>query len=497
MKIASSFVLWTLACASAAQQVSNSYSSKKRLVEPQQLISDISKRNLLDHAKKFVDFSKLSNGTRAFGTAGYNATIDYIRKELLKTGYYNIELQTFPFLYSTGSSTFSSNGTNYPANWFTYGPAGDVEAPVIHINNQGCNVTDYPTTVPGSIALILRGSCDFGLKAALAGAAGAVGVVIFNNVAGPINGGTFNLPTRPEGPYVPTAGISDADGQAISDILSSGGEVIGSIHSEALNENRYSSNLLATSKSGNQNNIVMAGAHSDSVPAGPGINDNGSGSIGILEVALQLSKYETKQAVRFGFWTAEESGLVGSSQYVTSLTTAQNQKIALYLNFDMIASPNYGHFIYDGDGSQFNITGPAGSDKIEKTFQDYFKSIKYPSGSAAFNGRSDYGPFLTGGIPAGGMNTGAEGIKTEEQVALWGGQAGVAYDKCYHQACDGIDNLAVDAFERNAKGIAYAVATYARSIDNIPRARNATVAAKLASQLDSNSGSCDHAAVAM
>lgn len=147
-----------------------------------------------------------------------------------------------------------------------------------------------------------------------------------------------------------------------------------------------------------------------------GINDNGSGSIGILEVALQLANFKTNQAVRFAFWTAEEPGLVGSTHYVTALTAQENEKIALYLNFDMIASPNYGHFIYDGDGSQFNISGPVGSDKIEHVFQDYFKSINVVGGSAAFTGRSDYGPFLTAGIPSGGMNTGAEGIKTAQEA---------------------------------------------------------------------------------
>lgn len=138
----------------------------------------------------------------------------------------------------------------------------------------------------------------------------------------------------------------------------------------------------------------------------------------VLEIALRLPAFNVKQAVRFGFWTAEEFGLVGSEYYITNLPEEERAKIALYLNFDMVASPNYGLFVYDGDGSAFNTTGPAGSDHIEKTFVDFFDKNRLKSAPTAFNGRSDYGPFLDVGIPAGGLFTGAEGIKTEEE-AQW------------------------------------------------------------------------------
>ena len=129
----------------------------------------------------------------------------------------------------------------------------------------------------------------------------------------------------------------------------------------------------------------------------------------VLDIALRLPLFSVKNAVRFGFWTAEEFGLVGSEYYVNSLTPEESQKIALYLNFDMVASPNFGYLIYDGDGSAFNLTGPAGSDHIEKTFEDWFKSKRLTSAPTEFSGRSDYGPFLDAGIPAGGLFTGAEG----------------------------------------------------------------------------------------
>ena len=140
--------------------------------------------------------------------------------------------------------------------------------------------------------------------------------------------------------------------------------------------------------------------------------------MGLLEVALLLAKYNVTNAVRFAFWTAEEFGLVGSTHYVTSLGDAERKDIALYLNFDMIASPNAGYFILDGDGSAFNNSGPVGSDHIERTFEKFFSEHKLISAPSAFTGRSDYGPFLTVGIPSGGLFTGSDGIMTEEQ-AKW------------------------------------------------------------------------------
>ncbi|TFK35302.1 hypothetical protein BDQ12DRAFT_320095 [Crucibulum laeve] len=441
------------------------------LVTSTELRRTISSRALLDHANKFVGFSKLSDGTRAFGSKGHNASVDYIKKSLDKTGYYDTQLQTFSYLFSEGTAQFSAGGVSYTTGWFTYGPAGLVEAPIVVVNDLGCVLEDYPATVVGSIALIKRGSCEFGLKVALAGAAGAAGAIIYNNVDGAVTGGTLSQITRPDvGPYVPIGSISGVDGNALVTRISAGELVIGNLDVDAVNEDRFTSNVLATSKGGDKNNLVFAGGHTDSVPAGPGINDDGSGTIGLLEIALQLPKWSVKNAVRFGFWTAEEYGLVGSEHYVASLSEAERAKVALYLNFDMIASPNYGYFIYDGDGSAFNLTGPPGSEHIEKVFEDYFKSQKITSGPTQFNGRSDYGPFLDVGIPAGGLFTGAEGVKTAEQAAWWGGQADVAYDVCYHKGCDGISNLNVKAFVENTKAAAHSIATYARSLAGIPRA---------------------------
>ena len=202
---------------------------------------------------------------------------------------------------------------------------------------------------------------------------------------------------------------------------------------------------------------------------GPGINDNGSGSIALLEIAKELSKFTVNNAIRFIWFSAEEFGLLGSEFYVASLSQAERNKIRLYLNFDMIASPNFIYGIYDGDGSAFNKSGPPGSAEAENLFQDYFTNEARLNWTATdFSGRSDYGPFLEAGIASGGLFTGAEGAKTPAEQALFGGQAGVAYDVNYHKAGDNVSNLNVGAFIQNAKAIAHAVATYARSFESLP-----------------------------
>jgi Zn-dependent M28 family amino/carboxypeptidase len=151
---------------------------------------------------------------------------------------------------------------------------------------------------------------------------------------------------------------------------------------------------------------------------------------------------------------------------VANLPDADLAKIRLYLNFDMIGSPNYYFGVYDGDESTFDqIDGfvPAGSADIEQTFEDYYDLVGLPYEDTAFSGRSDYRAFIEVGIPSGGLFTGAEDLKSPEQVARYGGTAGVQADPCYHQACDTFDNVNLFALERNSDSVAYSTLTYALS----------------------------------
>ncbi|KAJ3513201.1 hypothetical protein NMY22_g15111 [Coprinellus aureogranulatus] len=338
MKLSTSFIFTALSISAAyayPQKDARAASLEEPLVDSALLQESTSKDALLEHARRLFEFSQLSNGTRAFGTEGHNATVKYIKEALDATGYYDTELQSFVSSSSRGMTVFTANDENIESEYLVDAPAGDVNALLAPIANFGCELTDYPgTEVEGKIVLISRGNCEFGLKVALAGTAKAAGVIIYNNVPGPLNGG-LGAPRPDVGPYVPAAAISQDLGQALITRISSGATVTGNLHVEVEVTSRYSSNVIATTKSGDKTNIVMAGAHTDSVPEGPGINDNGSGTITILDIALRLARYSVQNAVRFGFWTAEEIGLVGSDHYVAQLPAEEAQKIALYLNFDM------------------------------------------------------------------------------------------------------------------------------------------------------------------
>lgn len=235
-------------------------------------------------------------------------------------------------------------------------------------------------------------------------------------------------------------------------------------------------NVIAETRGGRSDRVVTVGAHLDSVAEGPGINDNGSGSAGLLEVALKLAEEGANKKgkgpankVRFGWWSAEELGLLGSEHYVAQLSEKQKKDIALYLNFDMIASPNPVQFVYDGDDSDRTGAGagPAGSDRIEALINGFLDKKGKPHEGSDFDGRSDYGPFIANGIPAGGTFTGAEGVKTAEQAARHGGTAGAPYDPNYHGAGDTLKNVDLKVFDTNLDVIAYAVGTYAGSLRSL------------------------------
>jgi Zn-dependent M28 family amino/carboxypeptidase len=212
----------------------------------------------------------------------------------------------------------------------------------------------------------------------------------------------------------------------------------------------------------------MVGAHLDSVPAGPGINDNGTGTAAVLETALQLGDSpQVTNAVRFAFWGAEEEGLLGSFAYLDALKPEERLDIAMYLNFDMLGSPNAGHFVYDGDDSEHagEPAGPEGSAAIERTLTSYLLSRGFDPRATDLDGRSDYSGFLDHGIPVGGTDTGAERTKTDSEVQLWGGTAGQPYDPNYHGPGDTSASVNRDVLTIEAAAVADAVTRYALAID--------------------------------
>ena len=314
---------------------------------------------------------------------------------------------------------------------------------IVLVDNDGCDASDYPAEVKGSIALIKRGACSFGAKSEKAGQAGAIAAIIYNNEKGDVHG-TLGTPT-PD--HVATFGISEKYGEKVAKQLKDGEKVDAIVYIDGEVRTIMTSNIVAQTSGGDQDNCVMLGGHSDSVPEGPGINDDGSGSISVLEVALRLTDYSVNNCVRFAWWAAEEEGLLGSDFYVASLSEEENKKIRLFMDYDMMGSPNYAYQVYNAS----NEVNPVGSGDLKQLYIDWYVDQGLNYTLIPFDGRSDYDGFIRGGIPAGGIATGAEGVKTEEEEAMFGGKAGDWYDPCYHQLCDDTSNVDLTAWEVNTK----------------------------------------------
>ncbi|KAL0936876.1 peptidase family M28 [Colletotrichum truncatum] len=439
----------------------------KPYVDSEKLQELITIEDLLAGSQKLQDIADAHEGNRAFGGGGHNATVDWLVEELEKLDYYDVYKQPFTESFAGAKATLSVKGATVDARTLTYTPAGTVSGvPLVNVANLGCEAGDFPAEVSGAVALISRGTCNFAIKATLAKTAGAVAAIIYNNEPGALAG---TLGAASEG-YAPVVGITQDEGKAFAAALTAGEELTLDLNVISIIEDRVNYNVIAETREGDPDNVLMIGGHSDSVFAGPGINDDGSGTVGVLTVAKALTNFKIKNAVRLGFWGAEEYGKLGSYFYVKQLngSEAEISKIRAYLNFDMIASPNPKLAIYDGDGSAFNFSGPAGSDVIEKDFEQFFESKGLGHVPTEFNGRSDYAGFIENGIPSGGLFTGAEGLKTEEEARLFGGEVGVAYDVNYHLIGDDITNLDNDAYLINTKAIAHSVAKYAISWESLP-----------------------------
>jgi Zn-dependent M28 family amino/carboxypeptidase len=415
--------------------------------------------SVLDHLEALQAIADANGGNRAAGLPGYRASVDYVVSQLEAAGY-NPEVQEFPFDFVDDNSqlvrvspsprTFVES-TDFLRNAFTSGtPEGEVTGQLVPVDlvlnapslpantsTSGCEAADFTGFPAGSVALVQRGTCGFALKVLNAQASGAIGVVVMNE-GQEGRTGLVNMSGDATGLTIPAVFTTFEAGLNLAQVPNSTVRV----KVDFTAEERVAYNVIAETKGGDPNNVVMAGAHLDSVQEGPGINDNGSGSAALLETAIQMQKVKPNNQVRFAWWGAEEEGLLGSEFYVNELTQPEQDDIALYLNFDMVASPNYFFGIYDGDDSSgtapATITIPEGSAQIEDVFEKFFANRGLPSSDTEFSGRSDYGPFIAAGVPAGGLFTGAEEVKTAAEVELYGGVAGVAYDPCYHSACDNL-----------------------------------------------------------
>jgi len=443
------------------------------------LLECVTLEGVREHQAALQTIADDNNGVRAAGTPGYDASLEYVVERMTAAGY-NVTLNAFPFVYVALPTLQQTSpiSASYETGAFVGSGYGNAAAAVTPVDlnlvmprdpvTSGCEAADFAGFPAGNIALVQRGTCPFSTKALNAEAAGASAVIIFNQGNTPLREELIIGTLAPFTVGIPVIGASFADGVALAQPGSQAAITL----AEPENITQY--NVIAESKTGDPNNVVMAGAHLDSVQRGPGINDNGSGSAALLEVAEQMAKVNPRNMVRFAWWGAEEAGLVGSTAYVNGLSQAERDRIALYLNFDMVGSPNHVFFIYDGDDSDAtgNGAGPAGSAQIEKTFEAFYNMRGIPFKGTDFSGRSDYGPFINiAGIPSGGLFTGAEGVKTAEEAVLWGGTAGAQYDPCYHLACDTYANNNDYALDVNSDAIAFSILQYAMNTADINAAK--------------------------
>jgi Zn-dependent M28 family amino/carboxypeptidase len=423
---------------------------------------------MVTHLQKLQDIANANSGTRAVGTPGYDASVDYVAGELRGKGF---DVQTPQFelkVFDSEPGTVTIGGANFVARalQYTVGTPG-VTGPLVPArvdDSPGCSPSDYDgLPVTGAVVLVDRGVCPFSQKLSAVTARGAAAMIVADNVDEKTMGGTLGENTDVK---IPVVSVTKADG---AQLRGKSGQVTLTITANV--RNIVARNVIAQTKTGSPENVVMTGAHLDSVPEGPGINDNGSGVAAVLETALQMgSSPDVHNAVRFGFWGAEELGLVGSERYVETLNVEQLRDIALYLNFDMLASPNPGYFTYDGDQSlalgkdESPPRVPEGSAGIERTLVKLLAAAGKTAQDTSFDGRSDYDGFTKAGIPSGGLFAGAEENMTPQQAGLWGGQADKPFDPNYHQATDSLDHIDKTALGIQGSGVGYVVGLYAQDL---------------------------------
>ncbi len=447
----------------------------------------VTSEGVFEHLEAFSAFAAANNGNRLSGTTGYDVAAAYVADKAQAAGY-DVSMQEFQFLFVADRtapvlSQIAPTPTNYvngvDFQTMTYSGSGDVTAPLVAVDllippvggsTSGCEAADFAGFPVGAIALVQRGTCTFRAKVDNAAAAGATAVIIMNEGNTPARSGLLAGTLSPPLAAILAVGTSFALGDSLRNGVTSGptGRTM-RVRVDMIAENRTTTNVIAETPGGDPDNVVVVGAHLDSVSVTAAMNDNGSGSAAILEIAEQMAKVKPRNKVRFIWFGAEEFGLIGSTFYVNSLTAAERESIALMLNFDMLGSPNFVRFVYDGDNSTFpagpggNLAGSPESGIVESVFNHYFAAQGLASAPVALGGNTDYRPFLLAGITIGGLFTGAGGIKTDAEAAIFGGTAGQPYDPCNHLPCDDLDNIDQTVLGEMSDAAAHSVITFAQS----------------------------------
>ncbi|GKT47383.1 putative leucine-rich repeat-containing protein [Colletotrichum spaethianum] len=442
----------------------------KPLVDSASFQEQISKQNLETNLVRLNDIATTNGGNRAFGYAGYDASVDYIWSRISAVEGAKVWKQDFSAVFSSElRANLTVNGEKlviYGLSGSTFTPAAGITAELV-AGPEGvaaCEAASYADLdVNGKIVLVREALCPGyrdGYHAGVmkpAAAAGAEAVVVINDFYLNLTAGT--LGPADDGTYVPTGFVNKYIGDPLKARLDAGETLTATFWEDQFVDSRVTQNVFAETEGGDENNVIVVsnsvtndldsllrtvklGAHLDSVAWGAGINDN--------ELFLALTKYSTNNKIRFAWWGAEERGLIGSRYYVNNLNATESGSILAYLNFDMVSKGYYG--VFDGDGASYGVAAPPGSDVIQELFTAEFIAKGFNVTAARFTNGSDYASFWQVlNKPIGGLHTGT----------------GSAQDPCYHLECDNINNPDLDQLTVNAKTTAHVLSALALDGTNL------------------------------
>jgi hypothetical protein len=395
--------------------------------------------DVVPHLEALQAIADRNGGNRSAGRPGEVETVEAIVQRLEAVGW-RVGRQAVPFPYWEERTPPVVHDLVPGRDVLTVRMSGngDVTARVRAVRGSGCRREHVRGFRRGDVALLRPGGCFFAVAARRLQRAGAR-AVLFSSPSGP----TGLLPSTLVRPVVriPVLTVTTQAGRRLAALRTPV-----RVKVDGFNERRTGTNVIAERPGTRPREVVMAGAHLDSVPEGPGINDNGSGIAALLAIAQRLNEVRLADTVRLGFWTAEEWGLFGSVRYIQRLPRRERRRIGVYLNADMVGSPNGAPQIYDAHAS------------IERPLRRRLPG----AGEIDIYGVSDHTPFIDARIPSGGVFTGSNERKTAAQARRFGGRAGAPRDPCYHRACDTVANVDPRMLALSANAIAGALVAYAR-----------------------------------
>ncbi|MBW4717814.1 M28 family peptidase [Saccharothrix obliqua] len=422
------------------------------------LSAAVSTPDAMTSVRAFDAIARANGGNREAGRPGFERSREHVERVLTRAGY-RVHTEPVPYEgFRVDAEELTAPG-DVRVLMAQFVPSGVVTGRLDRAAGAGCAATDYPAGV--AIAVVASGTCTSGDKATAARDAGARALLLYD--VSPVPDTVIRR--RATGSPLPVGFVSQRAAEALTP-----GPATLELRGHAVQDTTVT--VFAETAGGRPDHVVMAGAHLDSGADGPGVNDNATSVAALLETAVRLAPHQRQvtNKVRFAFWGAEELVNLGSTHYVATRTPQQLAAIRLYLNWELIASPNYVRFVVDGDDSDHAGTGappgPAGSGTVEEVLSDGYRVQHLPFRTADQNDiRSDQEPFARAGVPVGGAFGGVRGIKTAEEAAVFGGTAGQPYDPCYHQPCDDLSNVHVGALGEAMRAMAWAVGRFAVNDD--------------------------------